>query len=76
MKNNKLEEDDFLGYFSIERKTEKGVMEVALIEKGETIEISEQNKLEYIDLCIQYISYKSVKEFIESIKAGLYSVTA
>jgi len=76
MKNNKLEEDDFLGYFSIERKTEKGVMEVALIEKGETIEISEQNKLEYIDLCIQYISYKSVKEFIESIKAGLYSVRA
>jgi hypothetical protein len=76
MKNSKLEEDDFLGYFSIERKTEKGVMEVALIEKGETIEISEQNKLEYIDLCIQYISYKSVKEFIESIKAGLYSVRA
>lgn len=45
MKNNKLEEDDFLGYFSIERKTEKGVMEVALIEKGENVEINEQNKL-------------------------------
>jgi len=76
MKNNKLGADDFLGYFSIERKTEKGVMEVALVEKGENIEITEQNKLEYIDLCIQYISNKSVKEFIESIKAGLYSVTA
>ena len=74
MKNNKLEEDDFIGYFSIERKTERGINQVVLVENGEEIEISEKNKLEYIDLCIQYISYKSVKGFIENIKAGLYSV--
>jgi len=74
MKNNKLEEEDFIGYFSFERKTERGINQVVLVENGEDIEINEKNKLEYIDLCIKYLSYESVKGFIENIKDGLYSV--
>lgn len=45
LKNNKLTEEDFIGYMSFERKTSKGVVEVPLIEKGCEIEIKEGNKL-------------------------------
>ncbi|KAL4483978.1 hypothetical protein ABPG72_013984 [Tetrahymena utriculariae] len=74
IKNNTLKDDDFIGYMSFQRKTPQGIIDIDLIENGQKVEINEKNKHQYIDLCIQYISYKQVKDFIENIQAGLYSV--
>ncbi len=45
LKSNTLKQDDFIGYMVCEKKTLKGTIEIALIEKGEEIEITEVNKL-------------------------------
>lgn len=73
MKTNSVK-DLGLGCFCIDRIINGAVHKYNLKPKGETIEITDENKLEYFDLYCQYEMAKGIEEPLNEIRNGLKSL--
>ncbi|OMJ74335.1 hypothetical protein SteCoe_26753 [Stentor coeruleus] len=73
MKTNSVN-DLGLGYFCIDRIINGVVHKYNLKPKGEAIEITDENKLEYIELYSQYEMAKGIEEPLNQIRNGLKSL--
>lgn len=47
---------------------------VPLKEKGESTQVTQENKREYVQLSAQYRLYSSIKDQIESLLGGFYEI--
>ncbi|CAD8074109.1 unnamed protein product [Paramecium primaurelia] len=70
--NNKFEADDISEFFVIYRQSKGDYYE--LKKGGQTIQLDMDNCQEYVNLCIEYYTYISVKPFLTAFLSTLYSI--
>eukprot|EP01025_Chloroclados_australasicus_P060238 TRINITY_DN7715_c0_g1_i4.p1 TRINITY_DN7715_c0_g1~~TRINITY_DN7715_c0_g1_i4.p1 ORF type:complete len:816 (-),score=108.71 TRINITY_DN7715_c0_g1_i4:1308-3701(-) len=63
-------EDVFCQTFTISEEHYGTVMEYPLIQNGEDVFVTEENRLEYVNLYVDWVLDKSVKQQFEALQAG------
>lgn len=61
-------------YFVIPKNTSDTVEEIELLPGGKEKQVNNQNKFQFVDLCIQTQTILEVKRSIENIKKGVERV--
>ena len=69
-----LNEEDIYETFCIAETTATGIIMKDLKENGSKIAVTNNNKLEYVNLRAQWMAYGSVLQQMECLKAGFYEV--
>ncbi|CAK4200600.1 unnamed protein product [Aphanomyces euteiches] len=66
--------DDLMLTFSVTERRGDGVVEVDLIPNGKQIEVTDANKVQYVDLMVEYLLFGRVKLQLWALLRGVYEI--